>query len=1037
MKNRIFLILLSLTLFLNGYSQKQIRGTVVDSNKEPIIGVNVLIKSTGLGTITDLNGKFVINANEKDSLTFTYIGYAKKILLAVFGKEMIVQLTEESKLLDEVVVIGYGEQNKKDITGSLDELNLDNIDRVPVPNIDMALAGRIAGVQVSANDAQPGTELNIVIRGASSLTQSNAPLYVVDGFPMEDFNSASINPSDIASFNVLKDASATAIYGSRGANGVVIIETKKGQRGKPVITYEGSYGFQQVTKKMDMMSPSDFVAYQIERDPTEMTDLYLTKPGLTLEDYGKMANIDWQNLLFRTAPIYRHSVSVSGGTDRNKYLVSASMTNQDGIVINSGFKKYQGRVKLDQRLTDKINLGININYSNDKNYGQVVSSQGNSASAYSTYLMYRTWGYKPVNVGNADIYNDLFDGDDELVAIMNPIVSSNNEVRQQTRDLLTTNATLDYSIFNNLKLTVRGGFNRREIENEEFNNSKTYRGFPSSNNSKGVNGSYQNAYRFNWVNENMITYIKNFNRFHKFDITAAATMEGTNNSVYGYSVINIPNEELGLSGMRYGIPSQTQSLNSRNVLMSFLSRVNYGYRSKYLFTASIRADGSSKFNPENRWGYFPSAAFAWKMDKEKLIRKLKYISEAKLRLSFGVTGNNRVGDYDRYQSLIINDYYSFANGTPQNALEIDNLGNNELKWEKTAQTNIGYDLSLFKNRIALTVDWYDKTTSALLIDAKLPYSSGTGSSYKNVGKIQNRGLEFSLNTLNIKTKNFNWRSSFNIAFNKNKVLELSEGQQNIVSMVSWTGDWNGTYLYMTKIGGPVSSFYGFVWDGNYQYEDFNKLADGTYVLKTNVATNGNTRESIQPGDIKYVDQNNDGVVNDQDLVIIGNPLPKHIGGFENNFQYKNLTLNVLFQWSYGNDIFNANRIIFEGNATSRNINQFASYNNRWTPDNQNNTYFRVGGMGPRGVYSSRTVEDGSYLRLKTLQLSYSLPKKWVSKIGVKNIDVFSAMNNIFTWTKYTGMDPEVSVRNSTLTPGFDYSAYPQSKTITGGITIVL
>ncbi len=1018
-------------------AQGLVTGIVIDSNKEPLVGVSVVVRNSNTGTITNLEGKFAVKASAKDSLIFSYIGYQKITLKATPSVEMTVKMTEDTKNLDEVVVIGYGEQKRKDITGALGEIKVDALSRVPVASIDMALAGRVAGVQVTANDAQPGSELNIVVRGASSLTQSNAPLYVIDGFPMEDFNSAALNPSEIASVNILKDASATAIYGSRGANGVVIIETKKGNIGKPVVSYEGSYGFQQVTKKMALMNPYEFVSYQIERDPTDMISLYLTTPGLTLDDYRAMNDIDWQNLLFRSSPISMHNISIAGGTSRNKYLISGSAVNQEGIVINSGFKKYQGRVKLDQKITDRVNLGININYSSNQNYGQISSEQGSGTSAYTTYLMYRTWGYRPVGVGISDVYNDLFDSGDDITGIMNPIVSSNNELRKESEDIVTANGTLDYTILNNLKLKIRGGINKRATINEAFNNSKTYRGYPSANNTKGVNGSFSDRTKLNWVNENVLTYIKDINRLNRIDLTGAVSLEGTSNSYYGFEVINVPNEELGLSGMDQGTPISVNSLKSENTLFSYLARANYSYRSRYLFTASFRADGSSKFSPENRWGYFPSGAFAWKMDKERFMRKLKFISESKLRLSYGVTGNNRLGDYDRYQNLDITDYYSFNNGTPQYALVIDNLGNNDLRWEKTAQFDIGYDLSLFKNRINLVIDLYDKTTSDLLLNAKIPYSSGLGTSYKNVGKIQNRGLEFSLNTVNIKSKNFSWESDFNISFNRNKVLELSEGQESILSTVSWTGDWNATYLYMTKIGGPVAAFYGFVWDGVYQYDDFDKLADNTYTLKKNVPTNGNNRDVIQPGDIKYRDQNGDGVVNDNDLVVIGNPLPKHTGGFNNNFSYKGFNLNAFFQWSYGNDVFNANRILMEGNATNRNINQFASYVNRWTPDNQNNTYFRIGGYGPRGVYSSRTVEDGSFLRFKTLQLSYSFPEKLVKSIRLQKLELFAAANNLYTWTKYTGMDPEVSVRNSTLTPGFDYSAYPQSRTITGGIKIVL
>ena len=1035
MKKLLILTLCIIPVLLS--AQGLVTGIVTDSNKEPLVGVSVVVRNSNLGTITNLEGKFAVKASAKDSLIFSYIGYQKITLKATPSVEMAVKMTEDAKNLDEVVVIGYGEQKRKDITGALGEIKVDELSRVPVASIDMALAGRVAGVQVTANDAQPGSELNIVVRGASSLTQSNAPLYVVDGFPMEDFNSAALNPSEIASVNILKDASATAIYGSRGANGVVIIETKKGTIGKPVVSYEGSYGFQQVTKKMALMNPYEFVSYQIERDPTDMTSLYLTTPGLILDDYRKMDNIDWQNLLFQTSPISIHNISIAGGTNRNKYLISGSAVNQEGIVINSGFKKYQGRVKFDQKITDRVNLGININYSTNQNYGQISSEQGSGTSAYTTYLMYRTWGYRPVGVGITDVYNNLFDSEDDASAIMNPIVSSNNELRKQTEDIITANGTLDYTILNNLKLKIRGGINKRATIDEAFNNSKTYRGYPSANNTKGVNGTFASREKTNWVNENVLTYIKDINRLNRIDLTGAVSLEGTSNSYYGFEVINVPNEELGLSGMDQGTPISVNSLKSENVLFSYLARANYSYRSRYLFTASFRADGSSKFSPENRWGYFPSGAFAWKMDKERFMRKLKFVSESKLRLSYGVTGNNRLGDYDRYQNLDITDFYSFNNGTPQYALVIDNLGNKDLRWEKTGQFDIGYDLSLFKNRINLVIDLYDKTTSDLLLNAKIPYSSGIGSSYKNVGKIRNRGLEFSLNTVNVKNKNFSWTSDFNISFNRNKVLELSEGQESILSTVSWTGDWNATYLYMTKIGGPVAAFYGFVWNGVYQYDDFDKLADNSYTLKKNVPTNGNNRDIIQPGDIKYRDQNGDGVVNDNDLVVIGNPLPKHTGGFNNNFTYKGFNLNVFFQWSYGNDVFNANRILMEGNATSRNINQFASYVNRWTPDNQNNTYFRVGGYGPRGVYSSRTIEDGSFLRFKTLQLSYSFPEKWVKSVRLQRLEVFAAANNLYTWTKYTGMDPEVSVRNSTLTPGFDYSAYPQSRTITGGIKIVL
>ena len=1022
---------------LSAQTPRKVEGKVTNPGKQPIAGAVVLVKGTTRGTTTLGDGSYSIQASARDVLVFSLLGYAEQEVAVNNRTRIDVTLEESASAIDEVVIeIGYGGQARKDITGTLSSVKMEDLVKAPVMNFDQALQGRLAGVSVSSSDGQPGAEMDIVIRGANSLTQSNAPLYVIDGFPIEDFSNAAINSADIASITVLKDASATAIYGARGANGVIIIETKKGVEGKPVITYSGTYGFQTVTKKMDMMDAYDFVMYQIERQPSSV-DTYLNNLDRTLEDYKRMGQgIDWQDKLFRNAAIHMHNLSMTGGTKQTKYAVSLSMADQKGVILNSGYEKYQGRISLTQQLNKNAKVTVNASYMGDKTYGQTSSSALTTSNAYASYLMYRTWAYRPVitNVNSEEeLFDDYFDGNNS--STMNPILSSKNEDKVTRKQTFISNAKLDYNLHKNLRLSISGGYSRFLTEATEFNNSKTYKGYQTLTNSKGVNGSVLNTNRTDWMNENMLTYKKDWkNGRHKLNAVAGFTMQGSSQRRFGYSSMQIPNESLGISGIDDGLPDSMTALLTENYLMSWLGRINYSFRSRYMFTVSFRADGSSKFSPDNRWGYFPSGAFAWRLGEEKFMRRLRFIDDAKLRISYGVTGNNRIGDYSVHPSLTLSDYYSFNNGQPADAIVTSSLGNQDLIWESTEQVDAGLDLRLFKNRISLTVDWYQKKTRDLLLNANLPYSSGYRSVYKNIGKVRNRGLEISLSTVNVKTRRFEWSSDFNISFNRSRVLALSEGEENYLSKISFTGDFNSTYLYLAKVGQPVAQFYGIEWAGVYGYEDFDQDAAGNYTLKKGVATNGNDRSSIQPGDIKYVDQNGDGVVNDQDMVVIGRCEPIHMGGFNNNFTYKNLSLNVFFQWRYGSDVMNANRIIFEGNYANKSINQYKSYVDRWSPTNTDSKNFRVGGRGPAGVYSSRTIEDGSFLRLKTLQLSYTLPKKF-TRIHLNQVQVFIAGQNLWTWTSYSGLDPEVSTRNSALTPNFDYSAYARNRIYTAGIKV--
>lgn len=1022
-------------------NQKMFSGKITDEEGEVLVGVYVRVKEdTKRGVASDKDGKFSIRASDNETIVFTLIGYQQREILVKNLGSAPIKLKQDQTSLNEVVVIGYGQVTKQDLTGSVGQVKIEDMTKAPVTSFEEALAGRVAGVQVSSNSGQPGDEINITIRGGNSITQSNAPLYVVDGFPIEDFNASSINPDDIESINVLKDASATAIYGTRGANGVIILETKKGKIGTPQVSYNGFVGLHQATKKMDLMSPYDFVKYQLDRDKvnnsTDMADLYLSRPNLTLEDYRNSDQIDWQDHLFTNGWVQNHSLSLRGGTAQTKYAVSGNFVDQNGVIINSGISRQQMRATLDQAINRNLKFSLNLSYAKDKNYGQTVASQASSANAYATYLMYRVWGYRPLNSGGVDLFEDLFDEEisTESILVMNPIVSTRNEIRQQTRNTINFNGGITYDFLKDFRLNIRGGFNSRLTRSESFNNSKTYRGVLTPNNLNGVNGAVSDATLNDWVNENTLTYKKKINRDNSYDVLLGATVQGANFNEYGFFATNVPQEELGLRALQYGIPRTVSSPGRANTLLSFFSRINYNYKSKYLFTASFRADGSSKFSPDNRWAYFPSGAFAWNLSKEKFMKNLRFISNSKLRLSYGVTGNNRINDFSRLQSLDILDYYAIDGAAPLFATLPSNLGNTDITWEKTSQFDAGLELSFFKNRFHLTIDAYRKVTDDLLLNANIGSHNGYNTLYKNIGKIQNNGLEFTLSTNNIKTKNFSWSTDFNISFNRNKVLELTDGQSSLLTAVSFTGDYNGTSLYIAKVGQPVASFFGVVWDGNYQYEDFIKRADGSYLLRGDVPTNGTARNLIQPGDIKYVDQNGDGEVNDLDMVVIGRALPIHTGGFNNNFGYRNFTLSVFFQWSYGNNIMNANRLMLEGNPANRpNLNQFASYNNRWTPENQNNTYYRVGGAGARGVYSTRTLEDGSFLRLKTVQLGYTLPKKLVKSIS--NLQLYASAQNLFTWHNYSGMDPEVSTKNSILTPGFDYSAYARNRIITLGSKI--
>lgn len=1068
--------LLVFMLFSVSVIQAQIlvTGTVLDDRETPLGGVSVLIKNSSKGVTTDSKGKFSIQISTNSaSLVFSYLGFESFEQSVTKGVDLKILLKRKETLSDEVVIIGYGTTTRKDLTGSVAKASVEDMMKAPVANFSDALSGRVSGVTVSSSDGQPGALPKIVIRGNNSVTQDNSPLYVIDGFPLESPNIGSINPQDVESIEVLKDASATAIYGARGANGVIMITTKKGKAGPPDINFGIYFGYQEMTKKISLMNPYDYLEYQREKD--SLTNNFFVSNGLvspgyytdslyyrnfSKNKYLSIPAVDMQDLMYVRAPMQNYNLSISGGNDKTRYLVSGNILNQAGILVNSGYQRYQGRINLDQVVSSKIKVGINANYGYNKQWGGATQPGNINGYFASTFApSYSIYGYRPITPLNSQ-GNQIVDLDGEFIdpglhqntgvavsMVVNPYLNQLHQVKEDYINNLSTNAYLDYQIAPYLKLRITGGITTNVQRNVQFYDTLTAQGsrFTSPGAANGVNGSIINYHANYWVNENILNYKRVFKKSHSLDALVGFTESGVKTFSNGAVANQIPNPSLGISGLDEGTPQRINSASSASTIASILGRINYSYKYRYYFTASYRADGTSKFAPENRWGYFPSGSFKWRISEEKFLKNNKLVTDANLRVSYGITGNNRVSDFPYLTSIATQQNMFIFNGSQISAAYPSSLANKNLKWESTSQFNLGLDLGFFENkRITFTADIYRKNTKDLLLNSTIPTSLGFSTVFNNIGSVRNQGLELSLNSLNLKGSDFSWSSQFNIAWNQSKVLSLAANQEALVLATGWEANYSSSPAYIVKLGQPLGMLYGLVWDGVYTQDDFDYTTainpsagfagmGSHYVLKNNVPTNGNSRAVIQPGDIKYKDLNGDGIINSGDFTIIGRGLPIHTGGFNNNFTYKNFDLNIFFQWSYGADIQNANRILFDGNANNVNIiNQFASYKDRWSVNNRESKNFRIGGGGPLGFYSSRTVEDGSFIRLKTLQIGYNLANNRLRKANIKSVRVYMSGQNLYTWTKYTGQDPEIGTFNSVLTPNFDWSGYPRANTITFG-----
>lgn len=1039
-------VLLTLSVLLTGeaFAQNTVVGRVVDANNTPLIGVNVVVKGTTTGTTTGIDGNYSIKVAENQTLVFSYLGYTT--VEEIVGKRTAinVKMNEEATQLGavEIVNIGYGTTTRRDLTGSVAKADLGTMMKSNVTNFDQALNGRIAGVVVTTGDGSLGAEANITIRGNNSLTQSNAPLYIIDGFPSEGSFATSINPADIESIDVLKDASATAIYGARGANGVIVINTKRGTEGKPTVNFSASFSLSHIANKIDLMDSYEFVRLQEElvTDTSSMASSYYGYSeeygrNLTLEDYRNIKGIDWQDELYRTAFQQNYNISLSGGNKEGlRYNVGFSALDQDGIIIRSNFQRYQGKANFTLPITKKLTLNVNANYSRTATNG-VNPTTAETTSSSSGWLMYSVWGYRPVTAPGQDILDSIIDEsvDGSNDYRFNPVKTAKNEYRKTLVDYLNSNIALTWKITPELTFKTTGGYVMNKRRREEFNGTETYTGYPGSPSGKGVNGAIYWTDQASWTNENTLNYKRRFGRSHNVDLMAGLSLQGQKNTYEGVSATQITSEELGIAGIHTGNYQSVPSNYYDWRMMSMFLRANYNFRYKYYLTFSFRADGSSKFPSDNRWGYFPSVGASWNFNRENLFKNSEWLNNGKLRFSWGLTGNNRTQTpYDFYSQITVtpgsgNSFDYVFDGTRVPGYYFSNMANDKLKWETTEQWNVGIDLGFFEDRLKVTADWYDKVTHDLLLYALLPASSGYEQGMLNIGSIRNRGFEFTLETVNIKTRQFQWSTSFNIAFNRNRILGLVDNQNTLQSSVTWETHFNSQFPYISQVGKPTGMMYGFIYEGTYKPEDFD--ANGN--LKSGIpAYKGN---KMQPGDLKYRDLNGDGKIDDYDRTIIGCGQPLHTGGFSNNFNWKNFDLNIFFSWSYGNDILNANRLIFESGWKAQ-TNQLASYAGRWTPDNPTSDIPRAGATGSE-EYSSRVIEDGSFLRLKNVSLGYTIPSRQLRKAGISSMRVYVSADNIWTLTNYSGPDPEVSTRNSVLTPGFDWSAYPRAYGFTAGVNI--
>jgi len=1012
------LFLFAIFTFLSGHAQLiELKGKILEeSSNISVIGATIKVKGQKTGTTSDTEGNFSLKVKSLPvTLYVSTVGFKNQEIDVYEAEPITISLADDQNRLSNVVVVGYGTQKREDLTGSVASVQVSQLKEAAPTSFVDALQGLASGVQVTSTSGAPGATSIVRIRGGNSITGGNDPLYVIDGFPIYNDNSSvdagalfgaaaitagttngnnplsSINPGDIESIEVLKDASATAIYGSRGANGVIIVTTKKGSKGAAKVTYDGSYGFQTVSHKIDLLNAQQFAVYRNDA---------LGTTAFTQDQINGFAknSTDWQAEAFRTAPIQNHQLSISGGNDKTQYSASLGYLDQDGVVIDTDFKRYTGRVALNTKLSKNFNFGINLNQSYSTSDAASTTTILNVLEMPSTVPVYSSPG--------------VYSYQNPYSTNGNPVAYLNNSTNQNIIQRTLGSAFGEYDILPGLKAKVLVGIDLLDNNQYSYIPQTLYEG--SSTLGDAAVGS---KFTTNWLNENTLSYSKTINGSHNIDLLGGFTQQhsetiGSLINAYGFT-----NDDLQYYNLSSATSRTVTSSYTAWTLQSFLGRLNYNYQHKYFLTGSIRADGSSRLGANNRWGYFPSGSIGWQADKEAFLKnvaeKIK-LSNTKIRLSYGRTGNSEIPAYQSL-TLLSSSVYPNGSGTTNTGFSPTQIGNPDLKWETTNQYDGGIDIGFFNQRIKFTADLYYKRTSDLLISTYVPFTSGYASSLQNIGEVENKGFELALNTENVKGE-FNWTTNATFSVNRNKVLSLGNG----VSQILVGG---GTQVgSVIKVGQPLGVFYGL-------------KTDGLYTNASQIPATSILGTSTKVGDVKYVDVNGDGKLTTAgDQTVIGSPQPKFIFGFTNTFNYHNFDLLILIQGSYGNQIYSY--ILRQLQTPNGTINSIAGFANHYTSTNTTAEYERPNTSINNSTNSDLYVYDGSYARIKTITLGYSIPKRILSKIKVDNIRFYVSGQNLFTLSKYPGFDPDVNSYSQDATrQGVDLGAYPSAKSIVGGVNV--
>ena len=1039
MKKSVLLLLISvLFASASAFAQLRVTGTVLDaSTGEPMAGASVIEQGTKGGTTTDSKGHFSLNVSNRQSvLTFSFIGMVSQNIQVGNQTSITVELQQDVTQIENVVVsIGYGDALKKNVAGSLSVLGTTEIAKSKGPSFMDAMQGRIAGVQVSSSSGEPGAGMDIVIRGGNSINAGTHPLYVIDDVQIDINESevatssytssnvaynplSGINPADIESITVLKDASATAIYGSRGANGVIIVKTKGGHGEKASVDFDMSVGISRVANTIDVLQGQEFAEYRHVAFPTNETWAIDTngdgKPD-TVRDFSDYPSHNWQDEIMRTAVTQSYNIGVSsGGNGKTKLSASAGYLNQEGIVKKNSMERFTGRIRFDSDISKTLAVGGTINFSHIVTKGPVVSAGSNAYNGLvQSFIL-----YKPLIRTDDD--DDADFSENVSSSMTNPITFLNDSYKATTQDRTIADIYLKYKPHKNLTLRVSGGGTIVKSKAEEWYPATTSWGY-TKNGLAVITDRGTEA----WQTSNTLTYALSKEK-HYFNAVLGFELRSYTSSSLNTRAEGFENQsyngvfDMGAAAV---FPNAVQTSRSRNTSESEFLRVNYTYDNRYILTASIRRDGSSKFGANTKYGYFPSAALAWNVAKEEFMKRQEVFSDLKLRLSYGATGNDRI---PAYQSLsrTSKSYYGNAAGGIMLGLTPAEIANPELKWETTHQFNAGINMSMFRNRLNIEADIYHKKTTDMLLHADVAGQTGSFHQWQNIGRVDNKGFELTINTVNIQTRNFTWTTNLNFNMNRNEVKSMG----NVSSLPVKVGGGHFSEVGRVLVGHPIGSGWGYVYDGIYQLDDFNE--DGS--LKEGVARFAGL--TPQPGDMKFKDiGGNDGVIDPvNDKTVVSNSDPKHYGGFTNNFTYKNFDLSVMFQWSWGNDIINIGRYRYEGFTPWYNVTE-DYFRNRWTPENPTNRYPSIDGEGKTEM-SSYYVEDGSYLRLKNITLGYTIPRHISRKVGISHARIYVTAENIFTWTDYSGYDPEVAFHNR-LISGLDYTTYPRARSFFFGLSI--